>query len=187
MFYFLYELKQRSQWRHLTVSGSLRNDDGDENVSYWKVNLRCLKLNRAYSISFISSNVGKFFWNWILKDCIKVQEKKKKVVVLCSRPRRNMKLLRAASRCSRATTAEKCTKKRDARAKLLFCLSKPIAFLPFPLPAPSSLHKRDLKIQDGSEDDGVRLSKLRKTFRHRNLSCRFSTEQLHLLVPIFLY
>ena len=30
--------------------------------------------------------------------------------------------------CSRATTAEKCTKKRDARAKLLFCLSKPIAF-----------------------------------------------------------
>ena len=25
---------------------------------------------------------------------------------------------------------QKCTKKRDARAKLLFCLSKPIAFLP---------------------------------------------------------
>ena len=30
----------------------------------------------------------------------------------------------AVSRCSRATTAKKCTKKRDARAKLLFCLSK---------------------------------------------------------------
>ena len=28
----------------------------------------------------------------ILKDCIKVQEKKKKVVVFCSRPRRNVKL-----------------------------------------------------------------------------------------------
>ena len=46
----------------------------------YKVNLRCLKLNRAYSISFNSSNVVKFFWSWILKDCIKVQEKKKKVV-----------------------------------------------------------------------------------------------------------
>ena len=32
---------------------------------------------------------------------------------------------------------EKCTKKRHARAKLLFCLSKPIAFLPFSLPSPS--------------------------------------------------
>ena len=37
---------------------------------------------RAYSISFNSSNVGKFFWSWILKDCIKVEEKKKKVFVL---------------------------------------------------------------------------------------------------------
>ena len=30
-------------------------------------------------------------------------------------------------------TAKICTKKRDARAKLLFCQSKPIAFLPFSL------------------------------------------------------
>ena len=45
----------------------------------YKVNLRCLKLCRTYSISFNSSNVGKYFWSWILKDCIKVQEKKKKV------------------------------------------------------------------------------------------------------------
>ena len=35
--------------------------------------------------------------------------------------------------------AKKCTKKRDARAKLLFCQSKPIAFLPFSLTSPSSL------------------------------------------------
>ena len=35
-------------------------------------------------------------------------------------------------------TAKKCTKKRDARAKLLFCQSKPIAFLPFSLPLPPS-------------------------------------------------
>ena len=41
----------------------------------------------------------------------------------------------------RATTVEKCTKNRDARAKLLFWLSKPIAFLPFSLLSPSSLRK----------------------------------------------
>ena len=46
---------------------------------------RFLKIYRAYSYSFNSSNVGIFFCSWILKDCIKVQEKKKKVVVLCSR------------------------------------------------------------------------------------------------------
>ena len=55
------------------------------------------KLYRAYSISFSSSNVGVFFfflffWSWILKDCIIVQEKKKEVVVLCSRPLENVKL-----------------------------------------------------------------------------------------------
>ena len=42
------------------------------------MNLCCVKLYRAYSISFNSSNVGKCFWSWlILKDCIKVQEMKK--------------------------------------------------------------------------------------------------------------
>ena len=63
----------------------------------------------AYSISFHSTNVTIFFWCWILKDCIQVQEKKKKVVVECSRPRRNV------TPCSRATgtTARKCRKKRD--------------------------------------------------------------------------
>ena len=38
-------------------------------------------------------------------------------------------------------TAKKCTKKRDARAKLLFCYYKPIAYLLFQLPSPSSLLK----------------------------------------------
>ena len=32
------------------------------------------------SISFNSPKVGKVFWSWILEDCIKVQEKKKKVL-----------------------------------------------------------------------------------------------------------
>ena len=41
--------------------GSLSNDDG-ENVTK-KVNSRCFKLYRAYSISFNSSNVGIFSWS----------------------------------------------------------------------------------------------------------------------------
>ena len=51
-----------------------------------------MALPQTYPISFGSSNVGNFFWSWILKDCIKVQEKKKKVVVLCSRSQQNVKL-----------------------------------------------------------------------------------------------
>ena len=38
-------------------------------------------------------------------------------------------------------TAKKCTKKRDVRAELLICQSKPIAFLPFSLPLPTSFLK----------------------------------------------
>ena len=57
-----------------------------------KPRLRCFKLYRAYSISFTQSNVGKFFWSWIPKDSIKVQEKKKKLVVWGSRLRQNVKL-----------------------------------------------------------------------------------------------
>ena len=81
------------------ILGSLYNDDGGgdgygygyENVTY-KVNSRCLKLDRTYSISLNSSNVGKVFCSWIPTDCIKVQENKKKGVVFCSRPRQNVKL-----------------------------------------------------------------------------------------------
>ena len=56
------------------------------------MNLCCFKLYRAYPILFNSSNVGKFFWSWILKDVIKVQKKKTKGIVLCSRPLQNVKL-----------------------------------------------------------------------------------------------
>ena len=45
--------------------------------------------------------------------------------MLCSRPRQKVKSS-TFSRCGRATTAKKyvCTKKRDARAELLFCQFK---------------------------------------------------------------
>ena len=80
------------------ILGSLSNNDGqgNENVTY-KVNSRCWKLYCAYFTSFNSSNGGKFFCSWILKDCIKVQEKKKKVIVLRSRTPQNVKLKRFTS------------------------------------------------------------------------------------------
>ena len=55
--------------------GSLSNSDRDgyENVAFKTSEFALLKICRAYSISFNSSNVGKFFWSWILKACIKVQ------------------------------------------------------------------------------------------------------------------
>ena len=39
-----------------------------------------------YSILFSSSNVGNFVWSWILKDCIKVQEKNKKLLLCLEFP-----------------------------------------------------------------------------------------------------
>ena len=201
--------KQKKRRNNSIKNLSNNNSDGYENVTS-KVNSPYFKLYRTYSNSFNSSNVGKFFSSWILKDCIKVQEKKKKVVLLCSSPRQNVKIrhfhishnapylpakilhnlwfsfllgftavpreiennayakfwrankvhygkcgsgvLDALSRCSREATVKKCTKKGDARAKLLFCQSKPIAFFQFSLPSPSSLRKRPYAnvIQDNS-------------------------------------
>ena len=42
-----------------------------------------------------------------------------------------------------------CTKKRDARAELMFCLSKLIAFLLFSWTSPSSMLISELTQQDG--------------------------------------
>ena len=71
----------------------LSNNDGNsyENVTE-KANSRCLKLYRVYSISFNSSNAGKFFSELNSKGFYQSSEKEKKVVVSCSRPRQNTKL-----------------------------------------------------------------------------------------------
>ena len=47
-----------------------------------------------------------------LNTVSKIQEKKKEVAFLCSRPPKNV-INKALSRRSRATTAEECTKKCD--------------------------------------------------------------------------
>ena len=89
---------------------------------------RCFKLYRAFSISFNLLNVGNFPWSWILKDCIKVQEKKKKVFVLCHILHKTWNL--AFSRCVRAVTAKKCTKKAwfSRRAVVLPILKTSVFF-----------------------------------------------------------
>ena len=79
-------------------------------------------------------------WSWNLKDCIKVQKKKKKVVVFCS-PSSTKREIRQFHVVVVQRRQRNVQKKHDARAKLLFCLSKPIFFLPFSLPSSSSLRK----------------------------------------------
>ena len=66
------------------------------------------------------------------------KEKESRCLVFTSSTKREIK---AFSHRSRAVTVRKCTKKRYARAKMLFCQSKPTAFLPFLLTSPSSLLK----------------------------------------------
>ena len=66
------------------------------------------------------------FFELNLKDCIKVQEKKKKVVVFCfpSLTKREIRQFHVVV----VPRRQRNVQKRDVRAKLLFCLSKPIAF-----------------------------------------------------------
>ena len=75
-------------------TGSLSKNDGDgyENVSL-KVKSRCFKnVIALIPTRSIRQMLAIFFWIWILKNFIKVQEKKTKVVVVCSRPPQNVKL-----------------------------------------------------------------------------------------------
>ena len=74
----------------------------------------------------------------------KIRKRKRKF--LCCVHRVHKAGARNVSCYRRAMTATKCTKKRDARAKLLFCQSKPIAFLPVSFSSPSSLVKHTLVV-----------------------------------------
>ena len=98
---------------------------------------RCFKLYGAYSLSFNSSKLGNFFWSWILRLNWSSETRRKSLPCVHVLHKTWNK---AFSRGSRAVTGE-YTKKRDARAKLLFCQSKLIAFLPFSLTSQLSLFK----------------------------------------------
>ena len=103
-----------------------------------KMNSRCA-LSRLFHLVHFNNNIA---CKTVSKP--EVQEKKKKVVVLSMCPRSPEKDEIRQFYVLRAVTAKKSTKKRDARAKLLFCQSDPIAFIPFSLPSPSSLVKLSL-------------------------------------------
>ena len=69
------------------------NNEGDD---YEKATLKVQSRRAAskviaFILSFSSSNFGNLNWSQILKDCIKVQEKKHKSVVLSSRSPQNVK------------------------------------------------------------------------------------------------
>ena len=114
---------------------SINDGHGCENVTL-KVNSRRLKLNRANSISFNSSNVGKFFWGWILKDCVKVQEKKKEGVVLCPRTLQNVKLgIFMSYSCS---DGKEMYKKAWCTCKVIVLLIQTYCLFASRLPSPSS-------------------------------------------------
>ena len=91
-------------------------------------------------------NIGEFFWGWILKDRICV--KKKKIFVWCSpTPLKRAHEIRKFHVIAAVVPRRlRNVQKRDARAALLFCLWKPIAFLPFSLPSLSSLVKLSIVV-----------------------------------------
>ena len=85
----------------------------------------------SYSMSFNLSNIGQVFWIWILKDwlSLKMNEQENRCLVITSSTKHEIN--EEVPCCDHATMAKKCTKKHDARCKVLFCQSKLIAFLPF--------------------------------------------------------
>ena len=103
--------------------------------SFWKVNLPCF-------ISFNLWNAGEFEVDLkLILRPVSIFGKRKKIVVLCSHPTQH-----EVSCCSHATTLKKSTKKNDKHAKLLFCKSKPMPFLPFSLLSLSSFLKLSINI-----------------------------------------
>ena len=84
--------------------------------------MREQRRHRDYFISFTLSIIRELSWSWIRKSLIQVKKDKENFVVACLHPR-SIKYEMAFSRRSLAKTAKKCTKKCDARAKLLFCLN----------------------------------------------------------------
>ena len=83
---------------------------------------------------------GRFFWSGIYKRLYRSsgKEKESRCIMFTSSTNRKIKHFHVVVVQRRQRNVQK---KRDARVKLLFCQSKPIAFLPFSLQSPSSLLK----------------------------------------------
>ena len=105
-------------WRVLLATLSNDDHDGSENDGK-KMNLSSFKLNRVYLDPLNKSNAGDFSCRWILTDFIQSQKRWREI-------RRSMstspikRQIRSFHVVVVQWTSKKCTKKRDARAELLF-------------------------------------------------------------------
>lgn len=79
--------------------------------------------------------VEKFFESWIIKDCIEIQVKEKKVVVLCCRPQQKRRKIRTFH----AVVVHRRWRNVQKSVTQSCFYFKPIAFSPFSLPSPSSI------------------------------------------------
>ena len=83
------------------------------------MNLRSFSFYSDYSYPLTLSNVGEPSWSWIVTiSKLRKRNKISSLLVYVFHKTQNLTF----SRRSRAKTGKKCTKKRDARVKLLFCL-----------------------------------------------------------------
>ena len=93
------------------------------------MNSPCFKLRRFYSISVNLSNIGDIISGVESERTGSKFTKRKRKFLCCVHLLYKVGAWNYEVSCRRrATTARKCTKKREARAKLLFCQFKPIAF-----------------------------------------------------------
>ena len=104
--------RQEKLLRHVAMVAKFLDDNKPK--IHLKSKFALFQTCRSYSISFHLSNVGEIFRMESERTVFKFRKRKRNF--LCC-----VHLLRKVGAChSRATTAKKCAKKRDARAKLLF-------------------------------------------------------------------
>ena len=113
-----------------------------------------------------------FFVELNSKDCFQSKFRKRKRKPLSCVHVLHKTWIETYLRHSCAVTAKKCTNNLDARAELLFCQSKPIAFLPFSLTSYLSLSKLPVAVPFSfPRAPGTRLKiSVRESRKWRNLS-----------------
>ena len=102
------------------------------------MNSPSLKLYRAYSISFNSSNLA-IFLELNSEGLYQSSGKEKESCCLVFPPSTKRGIRHFHVVVAQQRRQRNVQKKRDARAKLFSCQSKPIAFLPFSVPSLLSL------------------------------------------------
>ena len=103
------------------------DDDSSKNVIQ-KMHLRPFKLYRVYFEPLNSSNVGDFFWSWLLTDFIHhAQIEKGKFVIVCPRPPRRVRRFHVIVV---QWTSKKCNKKAWCTCRAVVLLIKLLVFCP---------------------------------------------------------